>query len=87
MTNLNSLRDLCQFAADDLGAHDILICKGDNWYIWTSRDTLIPADGKDDREEYHESDDRDKGFDLTDAFGKPTGIEKGWKTVYIWVEG
>lgn len=87
MCDLTSLRDLCRFAADDLGAHDILINKGGNWYIWTSRDTLIPADGKGDRDEYHDTDEREAAPALDDSFGKPVGIEKSWKTVYIWVEG
>ena len=84
--HFNSLMDVLHFMEDECGCHDILISKNDKWYIWTGYDTVVPAEDENDREEYHDSDERKNGILLTDDFGTPYAMRKSWKTLWVWVK-
>ena len=89
---MNSLTDLIDLAValyTDLHANHCLICKDNQWYIWTRYETIIPADNADDRDFCHDPEEYEHAPELTEEFGTPIGyqFDSNDKTLYIWVEG
>ena len=74
---------------DTLEPRDCVICKDNQWYLWTSFETLVPTDDPDYDTEYcHDYDERkDSSLYLDSSFGKIIGVQFDNSRLYLWVEG